>query len=251
MPPDAAHDLMFRRLMAIGCTWMVCSIPYVWTGLATGRSTLLVPGLAALLLGVTLITIRGAAFQPIEIFRPGLNVRVMAFAVVLCAIAVHSALIDSYRGVREWLPDVRSYLGLAAGIAFFSLLTGETRDLFGKMLADQPHAGTPGYEASRIVELQNLRQLSISGIWLAYSGIVLAVGIWKGSKGLRFFSIGLLGLTILKIFIYDLSFLETLYRIFSFIGLGLILLAASYAYQRYKGILFGGRPEDAARPPSE
>jgi uncharacterized membrane protein len=232
--------------MALGCTWTVYSVPFLWAGLATRRSTLLVPGLAAILLAVTLVTIRGAAFHPIGLFTTGINFRVGAFVVVLCGMAVHSALIDSYRGVRDWLPYVRSYLGLAAGVAFLSLLTGETRDIFEKMLSDQPRAGASGYDGARIVQLQNLQQLSISGVWLAYSVVLLVVGIYKGSKGLRFFSIGLFGLTILKIFVYDLSFLETLYRIFSFIGLGLILLAVSYAYQRYKGLLFGDQASGAA-----
>jgi uncharacterized membrane protein len=49
----------------------------------------------------------------------------------------------------------------------------------------------------------------------------------------------LFGVSILKIFIYDLSFLDTLYRIFSFLGLGVILLAVSYLYQRYRGIILG------------
>jgi uncharacterized membrane protein len=54
---------------------------------------------------------------------------------------------------------------------------------------------------------------------------------------MRFAAIGIFGITILKIFVYDLSFLETLYRIFSFIALGVILLAVSYAYQKYKNII--------------
>ena len=53
----------------------------------------------------------------------------------------------------------------------------------------------------------------------------------------------LFGFTILKIFIYDLSFLDTLYRIFSFVALGLILLTVSYLYQRYRAIILG--PSDA------
>jgi uncharacterized membrane protein len=70
----------------------------------------------------------------------------------------------------------------------------------------------------------------------------MTVGIIRQAKGPRFFAIGLFGLTILKIFIFDLTFLETLYRIFSFIGLGLILLGVSYIYQRYKVVLFGAGP---------
>jgi uncharacterized membrane protein len=35
-----------------------------------------------------------------------------------------------------------------------------------------------------------------------------------------------------KVFIYDLAFLNTSYRVLSFIGLGVLLLACSYLYQR-------------------
>lgn len=246
-PPVAEHDLSFRRLMAIACTWAVYSIPFVWVGLASRRNTTLVPGLVALLLGAALVTIRGAAFSPIEMFTPLLNVRTAAFAVLLFGIAVHSALVDSYRGAADWLPEIRGWLGIAAGVALLSLLTGETRDYFGHRIASGPRAGAPGHDPALVLRLENLRQLSISGAWLAYSAALMALGIWKDSKGLRFFAIGLFGLTILKIFVYDLSFLETLYRIFSFVGLGVILLAVSYAYQRYKRVLFG---EDAPGPPA-
>ena len=93
-------------------------------------------------------------------------------------------------------------------------------------------------EPGSIVNFENLEQLSLSGVWLLYSLFIMVVGIWHRSKGLRVVSNVLFGITILKTFIFDLSFLETLYRIFSFIGLGVILIAVSYAYQRYKDILF-------------
>jgi uncharacterized membrane protein len=74
----------------------------------------------------------------------------------------------------------------------------------------------------------------------------MVLGIWKRVRLLRVVAFVLFGITILKIFIYDLSFLETLYRIFSFIGLGVILLAVSYLYQRYKGIILEDSKPDVA-----
>lgn len=59
---------------------------------------------------------------------------------------------------------------------------------------------------------------------------------------LRIAAIVLFGVAILKIFIYDLSFLDTVYRIVSFIGLGVILLSVSYLYQRYRGLIFDATP---------
>jgi len=62
---------------------------------------------------------------------------------------------------------------------------------------------------------------------------------------LRLQAIALFGIAILKIFIYDLSFLETLYRIFSFVGLGVVLLAVSYLYQRYRHVILQEREQEA------
>ena len=86
-------------------------------------------------------------------------------------------------------------------------------------------------------QLENQKQLSLSAVWLLSSIGIMARGLWRRSRSLRIMSIAVFGFTILKIFIYDLSFLETLYRIFSFIGLGLILLGVSYLYQRYKNVI--------------
>ena len=67
----------------------------------------------------------------------------------------------------------------------------------------------------------------------------MVFGFLRASRGFRVMAIVLFGITILKIFLYDLSFLETLYRIVSFVALGVILLGVSYAYQRYKHVLLG------------
>ena len=86
-------------------------------------------------------------------------------------------------------------------------------------------------------DLANLRlaqQLSISVVWTIYGGAMLTVGIARRSKLLRVMALLLLGLTIFKVFLFDLSSLEKLYRIISFIVLGLILLAVSFLYQRYR-----------------
>jgi len=45
-------------------------------------------------------------------------------------------------------------------------------------------------------------------------------------------ALGLLLLTIAKVFLIDLASLERIYRIASFLALGVILLSVSYLYQR-------------------
>ena len=66
----------------------------------------------------------------------------------------------------------------------------------------------------------------------------MIIGLWKRSQTLRFSAIFIFGISVLKIFIYDLSFLDTLYRIISFFILGVILLVVSYLYNRYKQVIF-------------
>lgn len=91
-----------------------------------------------------------------------------------------------------------------------------------------------GLEPGRLADLKLAQQLSISVVWTIYGGAMLTVGIARRSKLLRVMALLLLGLTIFKVFLFDLSSLEKLYRIISFIVLGLILLAVSFLYQRYR-----------------
>ncbi|MFQ5874683.1 MAG: DUF2339 domain-containing protein, partial [Dehalococcoidia bacterium] len=69
--------------------------------------------------------------------------------------------------------------------------------------------------------------------WAFYATIGLVVGIAKRSRPLRLASLGLLAIPIAKVFIYDVFALERAYRIGAFMGLGVLLLAGGYLYQRY------------------
>lgn len=80
----------------------------------------------------------------------------------------------------------------------------------------------------------SMQQLALSLAWLSFAVILLAIGIHRKWKKVRLASLALMGITIGKIFLLDLSFLDTIYRIVSFIVLGIILLATSYIYQRHK-----------------
>jgi uncharacterized membrane protein len=83
-----------------------------------------------------------------------------------------------------------------------------------------------------------MQQMLLSTSWLVVSSILIVIGIWQKIWVMRITAIVLFGIAILKMFLYDLSFLDTVYRIISFIGLGVILLAASFGYQKYKKFIF-------------
>ncbi len=72
-----------------------------------------------------------------------------------------------------------------------------------------------------------------SAAWLLFAGLLLALGIRQGSVGLRYASLAVLLLTVLKVFLSDMADLRGLYRVGSFIGLGLCLIGVGYLYQRF------------------
>ena len=77
-------------------------------------------------------------------------------------------------------------------------------------------------------------QLLLSGLW-AISGLTaLVAGLRRDDRALRLGSLALLLVTIGKVFLYDLSALTSLYRVGSFIGLGLLLLVAAGIWQRMR-----------------
>lgn len=173
-----------------------------------------------------------------------------AFTAVILAAAIGGATLVSARPASLLARKFRPALGFVFFLTLFVVLTAETNDFFrhAMHILRRDHPG----EAIKdeINSILNLRQLAISALWLAYSILAMAVGLWRGVRGPRYFAIGLFGLTILKIFVIDLAFLETLYRVFSFLGLGVILLAVSYAYQRYKRILLDTVPSSEQRTSS-
>jgi uncharacterized membrane protein len=83
------------------------------------------------------------------------------------------------------------------------------------------------------------QQLSLSIVWAIYAAFLIVVGIWKGYKPMRYMALLLFAITILKVFIVDLSALARFYRIISFVALGIILIAVSLLYQKYREILIG------------
>ena len=77
------------------------------------------------------------------------------------------------------------------------------------------------------------RDMTYSLAWAAYGLVLLLIGITVSSRGARFAALGLLAVTILKLFLYDLWWLGELYRVGAFVGLAMILILVSFLYQRH------------------
>ncbi len=76
------------------------------------------------------------------------------------------------------------------------------------------------------------KSLAVSAFLMLYGAALLAVGFWKRSAFIRWQALVLLVFTIAKTFFYDLRDLSQGYRVLSFLGLGALLMAVSFAYQK-------------------
>jgi uncharacterized membrane protein len=79
------------------------------------------------------------------------------------------------------------------------------------------------------------RDMSYSIAWALFALLMLIVGIRKRIAPVRYASLGLLGLTVVKLFFHDLSQLDQLYRISAFVAVAIIAMVASFLYQRFLG----------------
>jgi uncharacterized membrane protein len=75
-------------------------------------------------------------------------------------------------------------------------------------------------------------QVGLSVLWALYAGAALGWGFLRANPAVRYAALGLLGLTVFKVFAVDLAAVKTAYRILSFLVLGVVLLLVSLAYQK-------------------
>ena len=77
-------------------------------------------------------------------------------------------------------------------------------------------------------------QVLLSAFWAILGLACLVAGLVRDVRPLRLGGLALLGLAAAKVFLYDLTELESIYRALSFIALGLLLLGGAFAYQRIR-----------------
>jgi uncharacterized membrane protein len=96
----------------------------------------------------------------------------------------------------------------------------------------------PGAEAGTATVLDlSVReegQVLLSTLWSTVGLAALIIGLRRKHTTLKSVALGWLMVTVGKVFLYDLSTLTSIYRVVSFVALGLLLLAGAYAYQRLR-----------------
>ncbi len=77
-------------------------------------------------------------------------------------------------------------------------------------------------------------KLGLSILWGLYALLLIIIGISKSKPFLRIIAIVLFGFTLLKLFLYDISDMNTISKTIVFVILGVLLLIISFLYNKFK-----------------
>ena len=199
----------------ITVAWAVEGAVLIWSGLRVRFAAMRWVGLAmfAIVAGrLAVISIPAGDFL--------LNARFATFAIAVAGIlAAYYFASAAWTELSEAEKTAYSISAIGANVLALVALSLEFWDAFGRM----PSLG---------IDRGHAQELALSMLWLVYALGLLGAGLWKKSEAMRWQALVLLGVVIVKVFLFDLSFLEKFYRIVSFFLLGLALLLISFYYQR-------------------
>ena len=176
-----------------------------WAGLATG--------VVAIVAGIGLIVfnpaLTGAAVGR-GLFWNGL---LPAYAVT----AILAALALPGGGAKR-----RQVLAAYALLASFTYVTLMVRQAF--------HSNALDVDGEEVLDSE---LWAYSGAWLMLGAALMLAGWRSGQRGLRLAALALVALVAAKVFLVDMAGLGGLWRVLSFLGLGLSLIALGAFYRRF------------------
>jgi hypothetical protein len=166
-------------------------------------------------------------------YTPVFNERVLAFAVAIAALYVSGWLLSRQKALPDVMEQPMAVPAMFIAANFFTLfvLTAEVLNVYDRALRGLSPADLRDQSG---VALRNLQNLSVTGLWAIYGVGVLVLGVLRRIRDLRLAALVVLLAAIVKVFVDDVFKLAIVYRIVAFTGLGLLLPAAAYFYQRYR-----------------
>lgn len=196
--------------------WAAEGFAVTWIGLRLRQRKLRAGGAVLMALAVErLVAVQFG--RTLVTFIPLLNSRTAAGLFIVGLMYGIAALYNRTEPGRERHETMTAWI-VAAHLLTIGLMTADINSYWRLRDAD--------------VRASFARELSVSLAWGTYAMAVMALGFRRGSPRLRYLALGLFGATVGKMFLVDLLELGGIYRITGFVVLGLVLLAASFLYQR-------------------
>ena len=195
--------------------WLFRRVPH--PGLRLTGVILLTVAFARLALNPLILSYHLRAAQPV------FNWYLYAFGIVTITLYAAARLLAPPRNHIASFDTPPFLYGMSA-ILLFGLVNIEIADYFSA-----PGAAVLTFEFSG----NFARDMSYSIAWAFFALMLLVIGIRKRNAPIRYASLGLLSVTVLKLFLHDLSELDQLYRIGAFIAVAIIAILSSFLYQRF------------------
>jgi hypothetical protein len=201
-------------LEGMALLWLFHRVPH--PGLRLAGAGLLVAAFVRLALNPAVLEYHPRSATPV------LNWYLYAYGAVTVCLFAGARLVAPPRNLiaRVNAPPVLAGLGT---VLAFLLLNIEIADFFS----------APGSTLTFQFSGNFARDMAYSIAWAVFALILLVAGILRKIPTSRHAALGLLSLTLLKLFFHDLARLGQLYRIGAFISVAVIAMLASFAYQRF------------------
>lgn len=203
------------------------------------------PGLRLVGFGLLLAAFARLAFNPYVLqYHPRAAVPIFnwylyAYGIVTICLFAGAALLAPPRN-KVLNSNAQPVLFTLGTVLAFLLLNIEIADYFS----------APGSTLTFQFSGNFARDMTYSIAWALFALVLLIVGIWKKIPGARYSALALLSVTILKLFFHDLAHLNQLYRIGALVGVSIIAILASVAYQRFFATTAKKDPPQNETPPS-
>jgi uncharacterized membrane protein len=186
------------------------------------------PGLRLVGTGLLVAAFVRLAFNPAVLeyharsATPILNWYLYAYGIVTVCLFAGARLLAPPRNLilQSNAPPILAGLGT---VLAFLLLNIEIADYFS------PSGSTLTFQFNG----NFARDMTYSIAWALFALVLLVIGILRKVPAARYSAIGLLIVTLLKLFLHDLTQLGQLYRLGAFFGVAVIAWLASFAYQKF------------------
>jgi uncharacterized membrane protein len=204
--------------------WLVEAGVLLWVANRLKSDFLNAFALGALILGVARLLLIDDFHTTQLLFNMRMATHAVA-VVVLGAVAWYGAKRDD-----ESARTVAAIALVALNVLALIALTREVADYYSRQVNElRPSRPVVFFDYHRIaIE----RDFTYSALWMAYGAMLMVVGLLRRTAFVRWQALLLIAVTIVKVFVYDVSQLDRGYRIVSFMVLGVLLLAISFVYQR-------------------
>jgi uncharacterized membrane protein len=193
---------------ALVAAWSAEAVVLAWAGRRTET-----PG-RALVAGLLFAGLAGAH---VLVFEAQPTVLAWGFDSIPAALGAVALVLAALAGIavayREEVGEELAWIGAGLGVY---LASGLVVDL----------AGAHSHHSTQT------SQLALSGFWGALGFAAIVAGLMRPRRALRLGGLGVLMLAVGKVFLVDLANLESIWRVGSFLAIGLLLLAGAFAYQR-------------------